>query len=122
MSDQRMNLSKQNDEGNSEGNVDQQPQVIDLSDEDKQKIYKFQQKATEEERNIILQLGRLEYQRIQKEMQLENIEEQKKNAKDRFQELQNEEQQLANSLADKYGNGQIDLQEGKFYPADESNG
>ena len=80
------------------------------------------QKLTEEE---ITQLTELQnnYNQVVKaiggiETQLWILEQRKETLKEQFANVQQIESEIGKTLEDKYGNGTISLEEGKFFPAE----
>jgi uncharacterized protein YnzC (UPF0291/DUF896 family) len=80
------------------------------------------QKLTEEE---ITQLTELQnnYNQVVKaiggiETQLWILEQRKTSLKEQFANVQQIESEIGKTLEDKYGNGTISLEEGKFFPAE----
>lgn len=80
------------------------------------------QKLTEEE---ITQLTELQnnYNQVVKaiggiETQLWILEQRKVSLKEQFANIQQIESEIGKTLEDKYGNGTISLEEGKFFPAE----
>jgi len=62
------------------------------------------------------QLGLLQIDEQMFQNQLKSIDDQKNNVFQQIDETRNAEEELLNSLKEKYGNGQINIQEGTFTP------
>ena len=79
-----------------------------LTQEELQAIATLQQKNTA----IVAELGQIELTRM-------SVEARRAAAENFLAELRKEEEELANSLNETYGEGTIDLQNGEFVPAPE---
>ena len=77
-----------------------------LTQEELQTIAELQQKNTA----IVSELGQIELARM-------SVQSRRANAENFLAELRKAEEELANSLNEKYGAGSIDLQNGEFIPA-----
>ena len=77
-----------------------------LTQEELQAITELQQKNTA----VVSELGQIELARM-------SVEARRANAENFLAELRKQEEELANSLNEKYGAGSIDLQSGEFVPA-----
>lgn len=77
-----------------------------LTQEELQTIAELQQKNTA----VVSELGQIELARM-------SVEARRANAENFLAELRKQEEELANSLNEKYGAGSIDLQSGEFVPA-----
>lgn len=77
-----------------------------LTQEELQTIADLQQKNTA----VVSELGQIELARM-------SVEARRANAENFLAELRKSEEELANSLNEKYGAGSIDLQSGEFVPA-----
>jgi len=74
-----------------------------ITEEDKKQILSTQEK----ENNFIIQLGQLE-------LEIQNLELQKENILDQVALFNQEKKDLAKMLQDKYGEGTFDLESGEF--------
>jgi len=77
-----------------------------LTQEELQTIAELQQKNTA----VVSELGQIELARM-------SVQSRRANAENFLAELRKQEEELANSLNEKYGAGSIDLQSGEFVPA-----
>ena len=77
-----------------------------LTQEELQTIAELQQKNTA----VVSELGQIELARM-------SVQSRRANAENFLAELRKSEEELANSLNEKYGAGSIDLQSGEFVPA-----
>src|SRR6056300_1838672 len=77
-----------------------------LTQEELQTIAELQQKNTA----VVSELGQIELARM-------SVSARRANAENFLAELSKSEEELANSLNEKYGAGSIDLQNGEFVPA-----
>ena len=62
-------------------------------------------------------LGRLSVQEIILQQQIENVDNERENVKKAYTELQKKEQDLVNTLNEKYGAGTLDIVSGEFTPS-----
>ena len=86
-----------------------------FSDDEMKQINELQQNY----QNATATLGRLSVQELILSQQLENIDNERENVKTAYIELQKKEQELVNSLNEKYGAGTLDIVSGEFTAADE---
>ena len=84
-----------------------------FSDDEMKQINELQQNY----QNATATLGRLSVQELILSQQLENIDNERENVKTAYTELQKKEQELVNSLNEKYGAGTLDIVSGEFTPS-----
>ena len=84
-----------------------------FSDDEMKQINELQQNY----QNATATLGRLSVQELILSQQLENIDNERENVKTAYIELQKKEQELVNSLNEKYGAGTLDIVSGEFTPS-----
>lgn len=83
-----------------------------IQKQDLESINKLQNEFNE----LTRQLGLLQIDEQMFQVQLKSIDDQKNNIFQQIDETRNAEEELLNSLKEKYGNGQINIQEGTFTP------
>ena len=88
-------------------------QVISIENEDIDRIKKFRTEFTD----IVSRLGEVEAELLNAELVLENIKAVKSNLSDSFKKLRMDEKNLTEEFQQKYGNGEFDIEEGTFTPA-----
>ena len=88
-------------------------QVISIENEDIDRIKKFRTEFTD----IVSRLGEVEAELLNAELVLENIKAVKSNLSDSFKKLRMDEKNLTEEFQKKYGNGEFDIEEGTFTPA-----
>lgn len=88
-------------------------QVINIENEDIDRIKKFRTEFTD----IVSRLGEVEAELLNAELVLENIKAVKSNLSDSFKKLRMDEKNLTEEFQQKYGNGEFDIEEGTFTPA-----
>lgn len=76
-----------------------------LSEKELQPLKEYQEKIN----IIVVSLGKLD-------LQINSLENTKKNLIKEYQEIENSQQKMALELQDKYGEGNIDLESGEFTP------
>ena len=84
-----------------------------FSDDEMKQIQELQQSY----QDATATLGRLSVQEIILGQQLENVDNERDNIKKAYNELQKKEQELVNSLNEKYGAGTLDIVSGEFTPS-----
>ena len=86
--------------------------TIKFSDQEMQQITNLQDGY---QQNIYL-LGQLQLDEINAQNVLDDIKKNREDILKKWQALQSEEQALINALAEKYGDGSLNLKDGKFKP------
>lgn len=86
--------------------------TIKFTSEELQSIAKLQADYQQQ----LLSLGQLDLEKVEAEQYLENIKVQHGKLLDKWKETQKEEQQLLNTLSQKYGDGVLNLKDGTFKP------
>jgi predicted nuclease with TOPRIM domain len=87
-------------------------QSIKFTEQEMQSIAKLQS----EYQQSIFALGQLDLEKTDLEQQLSQIKEQRDKVYDNWKNLQDQENQLLNSLSQKYGDGSLNLKDGTFKP------
>ena len=87
-------------------------QVIKFTEDEMKQINEFKTKFSE----ITAQLGELEIETILVESQLESLKKYKDNLKNDYIKLRESEVNLAGTLKEKYGGGELDVNTGVFKP------
>lgn len=85
---------------------------IKFTEQEMQSIAKLQN----EYQQSIFALGQLDLEKTDLEQQLSQIKEQRDKVYDNWKNLQDQENQLLNSLSQKYGDGSLNLKDGTFKP------
>ena len=84
-----------------------------FSEDEMKQINELQQNY----QNATAALGRLSVQELILSQQIDNIDNERENVKTAYTELQKKEQELVNSLNEKYGAGTLDIVSGEFTPS-----
>lgn len=87
--------------------------ITKFTSEEMQEIANLQAKYQQR----IIELGQLQLEEIDLEQTKQELSQRKTSILDSWKTIQQEEQNLLNKLADKYGNGSLNLRDGTFKPA-----
>lgn len=85
---------------------------IKFTEHEMQSIAKLQN----EYQQSIFALGQIDLEKTDLEQQLSQLKEQRDKVYDNWKNLQNQENDLLNSLSQKYGDGSLNLKDGTFKP------
>ena len=89
-------------------------EVIKFTEEEMQEIAQLQSKFQEK----IFLLGQLQVDELSLQENKNNLENRKQSVIDELKGLRNDENDIVNKLASKYGNGSLNLKDGSFTPAE----
>lgn len=86
--------------------------TIKFTEQEMQSIAKLQS----DYQQSIFALGQLDLEKTDLEQQLSQIKEQRDKVYENWKNIQNQENDLLNSLSQKYGDGSLNLKDGTFKP------